>query len=109
MNLNFDKIESLEAYFVQNNKNKIKIPVITKYLNDNIKESNDWGTKFYFPYEEKFILPITWDNTDTLFVEVNFVGVKNGTKTKYILKENYKKDAIIKDNVNLYYEAIMGV
>jgi len=53
-------------------------------------------------------LPITWDETDKLEVEVNFIGVENGIKKKYKLRGKYKKDAII-ENTNLKWDAIMGI
>lgn len=106
---NFEEIKNLDAYFIQNNTKKINIPIFAKQTKRNKSSKySACSSKYYFSYEKKLQLPITWDETDKLEVEVNFIGVENGIKKKYKLRGKYKKDAII-ENTNLKWDAIMGI
>ena len=106
---NFNKIRSLEAYFVQNKVNKIRIPVTEK--NIKVTKTSKYSLcnlDYTLSYDKKIDLPITWDSTNTLEVKVSFTGVQNGINKQYNLKGDYKKKEI-KKNINLKWEAIMGI
>ena len=106
---NFNKIRSLEAHFVQNKVQKIRIPVTEK--NIKITKTSKYSLcklDYTLSYDKKIDLPITWDNTTTLEVKVNFIGIKKGIKRHYKLRGQYKKDTT-KKNINLKWEAIMGI
>jgi hypothetical protein len=105
---NFEKIEKLNAFFIQNKKRIIAIPVTTEHLNQQKKQLKSKRINYFFSYGKKLQLPITWDKTRTLEVEVNFIGIEKGVKKKYKLKGEYKKDSII-ENTNLKWDAIMGI
>ena len=105
---NFEKIEKLNAFFIQNKKNIIEIPIAIDYLNQQKKLIKSSSNNYRFSYGKKLGLPIIWDETDTLEVQVNFVGIVKGIKKKYKLHGEYEKDAII-ENTNLKWAGIMGI
>jgi hypothetical protein len=106
---NFNEIKSLEAHFIQNKTKKIEVPISMQHIKTRKPSKYSLcNLEYIFSYGKKMQLPITWDETDKLEVEVNFIGVENGIKKKYKLRGKYKKDAII-ENTNLKWDAIMGI
>lgn len=104
----FDLLKDIDAYFTINKISRIFIPISEDDLNNNKKTSNAWNTKYYFPYNKKLTLNILWDEVQTLEVEINFIGIKNGISKRYKLREIYKKEKEY-DGINLKWEAIMGI
>ena len=109
---NFEKIEDLEGYFLQNKTKKIPLQILSEDLNKNKKTSDKlYYNKYKYLYSNsiKTVIPITWDETDTLEIFIKFIGIEeNGKKKHYELKREYKKKSKI-ENVNLIWEAIMGI
>lgn len=108
MCVGFGKIEELEAFFIQNGERKINIPISIEDFNKRKEESKGGFCYSYGSYKEPIPLPIVWEETGTLSVEVNFVATENGKKKKYKLREDYKKDFTVEDT-NLTWDAVMGI
>jgi hypothetical protein len=106
----FDAIENFDGYFMHNGVNKIEIPIKTKDLY-KVKD-DDWHLIDYFEYDMDTIrvanLPITWNNTKSLYAVVKFTGVKNDHRTDYNLKCNFKKKLRIEKENDLW-ATLMGV
>lgn len=112
----FEKIENLDAYFVYNNIDKIKIPIKAKDLY-KVKADEPSGKYYHdisppLPYfsnrVRKPFLPIKWDETKSLYAIVNFTGTKKGKSIDYNLKCNFKKKIRI-DEYNDFWAGIMGI
>ena len=105
---NFEKIEKINAFFIQNKKRIIEIPITEERLNNKKRNLKSKSDNYLFPHGQKQKLPISWNKTKTLEVEVNFTGIKNGVKKQYKLRGSYKKKSTTK-NINLTWQNIMGI
>lgn len=94
---NFERIENLEGYFIQNKTKKIPIISIdNNKINEN-KKISKWKenkfNKYNFRYHVNEPISITWNDTESLEVVVSFIGVESdGKKRKYNFKDKYKKN-----------------
>ena len=103
---NFERIENLEGYFIQNKTKKIPIPINIDNLNKN-REISKWKVnsfnKYNFVYDSNKTIPITWNDTESLEVVVSFIGVESdGKKRKYNFKDKYKKSMETLEYTGIY-------
>ncbi len=87
---NFEKINSVNAYFLLNNKDKIKISADAIVMNKGRKKGAD--NRNYFP-AGKHELNVHWENVELLDLHVNFSATdKDGESKEYDITYRYNKN-----------------
>ena len=84
----FEKITSVKSKFIINGKSEITVPVSLERLNAN--RTVNWTGNISFP-DGYHNFPVEWDKVESLAMETEFEGEKNGNKIHHYVKTVYEK------------------